>query len=201
MMVMERLDLGIQRNEHEVFLDNGLARERSVLDRFKGKKTKAIAAVLALSSLVACGRQDHKSGEVEHGPKVTAAEQVNPHREQGAEWAAPRGDYLEIKTASGDVRVKNFYKTDKYVTQDHETVVLAENENYSISYYAGDEGFIITLFSADTAAARTAAESELLDQLGVSRDDALKLNVNERILNKNSPDDGKLMGLSFHGDK
>jgi hypothetical protein len=111
----------------------------------------------------------------------------------------PSGTTFQIGTSQGSVTVNNFYKTEDYITQDQETVVLVENDNYTIVYNRDDSGFIIAIL-VDAPGVRSAAESAFLSQLGISQSDACKLTVNERILDTSSPDDGELMGLSFCGN-
>ena len=111
----------------------------------------------------------------------------------------PSGSTFDIGTSQGTVTVNNFYKTDAYITQDQQTVVLSENDNYTIVYNRDDSGFIIALLSVSGSlqGARNTAETAFLSQLGITESDACKLNVNERVLDQSSPDDGELMGLSF----
>lgn len=112
----------------------------------------------------------------------------------------PTGSTFQIGTSQGSVTVNNFYGTMDYITEDDETVVLAENDNYSISYYRPDSGFIIVFTSVPAGTFQTeraAAESAFLSQLGISQSDACKLSVNERVTDNTSPYDGELMGLSF----
>jgi len=111
----------------------------------------------------------------------------------------PTGTTFQIGTDQGGVTVNNFYTTMDYITKDNETVVLAENDTFTIDYDRNDSGFIIALISVPGSLqdARTAAETVFLQQLGVSQSDACKLNVDERVIDKTSPYDGQLMGLSF----
>lgn len=111
----------------------------------------------------------------------------------------PTGATFQIGTSQGSVTVNNFYNTMDYITEDDETVVLVENDDYSISYYRPDSGFIIVFTSIPGSfqAEQAVAESDFLSQLGISQSDACKLSVNERVIDTTSPYDGQLMGLSF----
>jgi hypothetical protein len=113
----------------------------------------------------------------------------------------PSGDTFQIGTSQGVVTVKNIYKSNDYITQDQQTVVLVENDTYTTVYNRDDSGFIIALLSVPGSlqTARDAAEANFLSQLGISESDACKLAVDERVLDKSSPYDGELMGLSFCG--
>jgi len=109
----------------------------------------------------------------------------------------PSGTTFNIGTSQGSVTVNNFYKTNAYITQDQQTVVLVENTNYTIVYNRDDSGFVIGLLSGSLQETRDAAETAFLSQLGISKSEACKLTVDERVLDKASPYDGQLMGLSF----
>ncbi len=109
----------------------------------------------------------------------------------------PSGSTFEIGTSKGTVTVNNFYKTMDYITHDQQTVVLAENEAYTVVYNRSDSGFIIGILAEPLQAARDAAEAAFLNQLEVSKSDACNLTVDERVLDTNSPYDGELIGLSF----
>ena len=122
-----------------------------------------------------------------------------PNQASTATSSFPTGSMFQIGTGQGVVTVKNFYNTDAYITEDQQTVVLVENNNYSIVYNRGDSGFIIDFVSVPDSlqTERTAAEADFLAQLGVSQADACKLNVDEHVTDKTSPDYGSAMGLSF----
>ncbi len=109
----------------------------------------------------------------------------------------PTGNTFSINTSEGGVTVKNFYNTKAYATQDQQTVVLAQNDSYTIDYYRADSSFGIGLLSGPFQATRNAAESVFLSQLGVSKSDACKLTVDETVLDKSSQYNGELIGLSF----
>jgi hypothetical protein len=123
-----------------------------------------------------------------------------PNQASTATSSFPAGDAFQIGTGQGVVTVNNFYKTDAYITEDQQTVVLVENDNYTIVYNRDDSGFIIVFLfmrSSSLQALRTAAEADFLNQLGVSESDACKLNVDEKVTDKTSADYGSAMGLSF----
>lgn len=112
----------------------------------------------------------------------------------------PAGTTLQIGTPQGTVTTKNFYTTAAYITQDQETVVLSESDAYTIDYDRNSSSFVIALLSLSGTtldALRTTAEQAFLAQLGISKSDACKLAVDERVLDKTSAYDGELMGLSF----
>lgn len=93
----------------------------------------------------------------------------------------PTGDTITLGTTQGDVTTKNFYKSADYTTQDKETVVVHATSTYSIVYNVSDSSFIITLLAMPLEAARQAAETAFLSYLGVSKQDACKLNVYEGV--------------------
>jgi hypothetical protein len=123
-----------------------------------------------------------------------------PNQATTATSSFPAGNTFQIGTGQGVITVNNFYKTDAYITEDQQTVVLVENDNYTIVYNRDDSGFIIAFLSMQNSslqALRAAAEADFLSQLGVSESDACKLNVDESVTDKTSADYGSAMGLSF----
>jgi hypothetical protein len=111
---------------------------------------------------------------------------------------APTGATFVIGTPQGSVTVNNFYKSAAYVTQDRQTVVLEQTSTYSIVYNTSDSGFIISLLSTPLPAARTAAETAFLQNLGISQQGACKLTVQEGVpINVSDQYPGENLGLSF----
>ncbi|HEX4104173.1 MAG TPA: hypothetical protein VHZ04_01695, partial [Candidatus Paceibacterota bacterium] len=110
----------------------------------------------------------------------------------------PSGSTFVIGTNQGQVPVNNFYENPDYVTTDNQTVVLTENATYTIVYNVSDSSFIISLLSTPLPAARTAAESAFLQQLGITESDACKLNVDEGVpISVSDQYPGEDLGLSF----
>ncbi len=111
----------------------------------------------------------------------------------------PTGSTFQIGTAQGAVTVSNFYKTMNRITEDNETVVLGESGSYSIVYNRDDSSFIIDLtwVPGSLQDARDAAEAVFLNQVGVSKSDACKLNVGGGVVDKESQYYGDSFGLSF----
>ena len=93
----------------------------------------------------------------------------------------PKTETISIGTTQGTVEVKNFYKT--LIDTEEGSIIMADNENYQISYDRSDSKFYIDLVIASDYRERgnlysqTKAESELLNILGIGQQDACKLNV------------------------
>lgn len=85
----------------------------------------------------------------------------------------PKTETINIGTGNGAVEVKNFYK--KIVDTEEGFVIMADNENYQISYDRSDSKFYIDI-RIETAQ-QTKAESEFLTILGIGQQDACKLDV------------------------
>ncbi len=85
----------------------------------------------------------------------------------------PKTDMVSIGTGNGAVEVKNFYKT--LVDTEEGFVIMADNENYQISYDRSDSVFYIHFRNAEVS--QSQAESELLNILGVGQQDTCKLSV------------------------
>lgn len=111
---------------------------------------------------------------------------------------APTGATFTIGTPQGSVIVNNFYKSADYITQDQQAVVLTQTFTYTIVYNISDSGFIISLLSTPLQAARTAAETAFLSDLGISQADACKLTVEEGVpISVSDQYPGVNLGLSF----
>ena len=93
----------------------------------------------------------------------------------------PTSTTITLGTSQGSVIVKNFYQSAGYITQDQQTVSVKETADYVIAYNVSDSSFAIALLSIPLEAARQAAESALLNALGVSKQDACKLTVYEGV--------------------
>jgi hypothetical protein len=113
---------------------------------------------------------------------------------------APTGTTLTLGTSEGNVTVNNFYNNPVFITQDQQTVVLAQSSTYSIVYNVSDSSFTISLLSAPFSAARQAAEAALLSSLGISQQDACKLKVSEGVpISVSDEYPGENFPLSFCG--
>lgn len=88
----------------------------------------------------------------------------------------PVGETFTIGTAEGILTVKNFYKSAVAIVEDTD-VVLKETRDYSIHYSRADSSFQVIIMNKPTAAARSAAEKDLLSILGVQLADACSLKV------------------------
>jgi hypothetical protein len=80
------------------------------------------------------------------------------------------------ETSSGQVKLNNFAKGAEIA--DNGIIYLIDKENYNIGYNSTSKEFIVTLLIAgDIEKTRTDAEKDLLDKLGISKEDACKINV------------------------
>ncbi len=113
----------------------------------------------------------------------------------------PTSSALTLGTAKGNVTMNNFYKSADYITEDRQTVeIQQQTSTYSIVYNVSDSSFIITILSMPFETTREAAEAVFLNSLGISRQDACKLNVSEGVPAFVSDSDqyiGKSFSLSF----
>ena len=112
----------------------------------------------------------------------------------GVSVSYPKGDFFELGTERGSVAVKNFYKTAKEIVDAE--VVLAETPDYLIVYKPLEGNFDIFILSANNLHDLIQlAEEKLLEQLGISREDACKLNV--AVYGANPAFGGDVRPLSF----
>lgn len=93
----------------------------------------------------------------------------------------PTSTTITLGTAEGSVTVNNFYQSANYITQDKQTVAVADTPDYVIAYNVTDSSFAIALLSIPLEAARQAAENTFLSKLGISQQDACKLSVYEGV--------------------
>ncbi|MDR3378605.1 MAG: hypothetical protein P4M10_07965 [Verrucomicrobiae bacterium] len=108
-------------------------------------------------------------------------------------YSAPSSTTITIGTPSGLVTVNNFYKT--ALGAEEQFVVLAQGQDYEITYNVNTSSFYINVLQTPFDAGRAAGEAGLLQILGVTRADACKLDVTEGAAGNTS---GKIF-LSFCG--
>lgn len=100
-----------------------------------------------------------------------------------------------IKTGAGDVPVKDFYKSSVQVDPQRKDALVKRTQDYDIVYFAKDQSFLITLSRQPVKEARNQAELDLLETLGISKDEACKLKVSLKIP---FDIDNNLAGKDFH---
>ncbi|MDP1845648.1 MAG: hypothetical protein Q8L09_02760 [Candidatus Moranbacteria bacterium] len=80
------------------------------------------------------------------------------------------------ETPSGRVKLNNFARNAEIA--DNGIIYPIDKENYNIGYNSTSKEFIVTLLVAsDIEKARADAENDLLAVLGISKEDACKINV------------------------
>lgn len=83
---------------------------------------------------------------------------------------------MTVETSKGTVTMNNLYKDPISHLSDN-GVEFKENSYYYMAYYPQGNAFIIAMMNADIETARQMAEKDFLEILGISKDDACKLNV------------------------
>jgi len=110
---------------------------------------------------------------------------------------APKESTLTIGTSQGSVVVKNFYLSNPKVDYDG-NVLVAETQNYFISYDTSDSSFWIAITSEPFNTWRALAEADFISILGITQRDACKLSVSEGIpYDATNALSGKSFPLSF----
>jgi hypothetical protein len=113
----------------------------------------------------------------------------------------PAGNTIAIGTSQGSVTTNNFYKSADYIAQDQQMVVIRQSSTYIIVYNVSNSSFTVTIQSVPLEAVRQTAEAAFLNSLGISQQDACKLNVYESVLaNVSDKYVGKSLPLSFCGN-
>lgn len=90
--------------------------------------------------------------------------------------SVPQGEGLSLPGRSGLVETKNFYKSATEITPQNDALITDDPE-FQILYYTADSSFFITLLKTPLEATRQKAETELLNKLGISKEDACRLRV------------------------
>jgi hypothetical protein len=112
----------------------------------------------------------------------------------------PTSTTIILGTSQGSVTVNNFYQNAQTITQDKQAVIIENPGDYVITYNVPDSSFVISLMSLPLEAARVAAESAFLSKLGISEQDACKLNVYEGVpIGVSDQYPGESFPLSFCG--
>lgn len=106
------------------------------------------------------------------GGEGIPAPAINP----GIVFAFPQEEYVVIGTSSGVVRVKNFYKAAEKVIEQTE-IVIKETPEYLFLYHAASGDFELRVLGKSPRSSRARAEEELLRLLGLSQEEACKLQV------------------------
>jgi hypothetical protein len=114
--------------------------------------------------------------------------------------AAPTSTTITLGTSQGSVTMNNFYQTAQTITQDQQAVIIENSGDYAITYNVPDSSFAIAILSTPLEAARQAAESAFLSELGISKQDACKLTVYEGVpIGVSDQYPGESFPLSFCG--
>jgi hypothetical protein len=104
---------------------------------------------------------------------------------------------MTITTPGGNVDTNNIYKKPIETLPDN-AVAFIENSDSHISFYPKNQGFLITIINPDIEAARQKAESDFLNSLGITKDQACQLTVDLGMPAwVNSEAAGRNYGLSF----
>ncbi|MBI4085782.1 MAG: hypothetical protein HY433_00880 [Candidatus Liptonbacteria bacterium] len=107
----------------------------------------------------------------------------------------PKTPTVKLGTSQGIVEVKNFYNA--LVDTEEGSVILKNLDDYVVAYRRDTSIFTIELFS-NSQAVRQAAETELLNILGIGQTDACKLNVTVSVpYSPGNPLNAKSSMLSF----
>lgn len=108
---------------------------------------------------------------------------------------------LSLQTEEETVDINNVYK-DPIRRLSKNGVEFVKKENYVMDFYPEDEGFIISIGNPDIFSALKEAESEFLNKLGVTEEQACKLKVSITIpVSVSEKYGGGVYGFSFCPDK
>lgn len=106
-------------------------------------------------------------------------------------------DKMTLDTSQGKIEVNNVYKNPA-ANLANNAVAVIENDNYITDFYPQDESFAISIQNSDLKTARAKAESDFLQALGITKEQACSLKVTLGVPYYVSPTaSGKNYGLSF----
>jgi len=118
-------------------------------------------------------------------PSNTASNQADQYSSNNVSSPQPTSDFsipdktaatMTLKTKQGDIETNNLYKN-PIENLSKNGIVFGKSNDFIISFFPQDQGFLITLLSPDLAAARTKAEDTFLQDLNISKDQACNLKV------------------------
>ena len=121
-------------------------------------------------------KNDTQAGPAAELPSVSSSQSSSsslPSPSYSIADTFPKTETISIGTGNGSIEVKNFYKT--LVDTEEGSIIMADNENYQISYERSTSVFYIDLRTE--TASQPQAEADLLNVLGIGQQDACKLNV------------------------
>lgn len=106
--------------------------------------------------------------------------------------------YLETKNGSS-VSINNPFSFGVPLGEKENVVEISGNDKYAIVYYKKDSSFLITVTSEPAELNRIDAEKVFLEKVGISKEDACKLNiiVNATFRAGGNASDAGNVGLSF----
>ncbi|MFA7319277.1 MAG: hypothetical protein WC022_01635 [Parcubacteria group bacterium] len=139
-------------------------------------------------------------------PSGTATNQPDQYTSTNVSPSQPTSNFsipdktaptMTIKTKQGDIQTNNLYKN-PIENLSKNGVVFGKSNDFIISFFPQDQGFLITLLNPDLATARTNAENTFLQDLNIPKDQACNLKVELNVPSfVNEGAVGKNYGLSF----
>jgi len=104
---------------------------------------------------------------------------------------------MELKTPEGNVQTENLYKNPAKRFSD-DVLDVTDNEDYTMYFFPETQSIIISINNPEIQFARYKAEQELLARLGITKEEACKLNVDLGVpFSVNAEASGVNYGLSF----
>lgn len=105
--------------------------------------------------------------------------------------------FFDLNTAQGMVHIKNFFADPSVVAED-DVVIIKKTSDYWFTYDPSNMSFWIAISNSSFEVTRRVAENDFLATLGVTEQDACKLDVSEGIpYSATNRISGVFMPLSF----
>lgn len=132
-------------------------------------------------------------------PTTTPSTEPSGEQPTTTNFALPAttDDKMFLPLENGSLEVNNIYK-DPIASLEENGVDFAQSPDYAIAFYPDNQGFIITITNPEIQAARDSAEIAFLMELGITQEEACKLNVSLSVpFSINQQNAGQEFGLSF----
>ncbi len=128
---------------------------------------------------------------------ATTPRKTNPTVIVPAQKPAEGKRFVQTRNG-GNLSVNDFLKSPKTTVYEEWGASLKEHPFYTVLYFSNDQSFLISLTGGDLRTARIDGEKELLQNLGITQEEACQIKVAMTVpSNVNQKAAGQDYGLSF----
>jgi hypothetical protein len=190
----QKIRLRLAQLEKTEALGNLGARIKNVVFDNIMKKMKKLYYFVVLIAIIAIASVIYTLTS-EQSPSENA---ISPIPDSGKSENPGNSEKIKVATDKGPVFINDIEKNPIEKIAYDSSVVFGKSDNFTMSYYPPDQGFIITIDSPALEQSRQQAEKNFLDLLGVSKEQACLLKVTLNVpYNVSEAASGQNYGLSF----